>query len=80
MNDKIDLAVLPAAGLLNEMITQNKTPFFISLREQDLPTVEQLNDIGRGPNRSNALVVLIYVTASGSRLLVNDFRAITPRN
>lgn len=45
-NNKIDLAVLPAAGMLNEMITQKKNPFFISLREQDFPTVEQLNELG----------------------------------
>jgi hypothetical protein len=46
----VDLAALPIAGLLEEVMRQGKSPFFVSLREVDLPSEAAIGDLGAVEN------------------------------
>jgi Trypsin-like peptidase domain len=45
-DSSVDLAILPIAGMLEEMIRQKKHPYYVSLREADLPSAIQLDELG----------------------------------
>jgi hypothetical protein len=49
-NSEIDLAILPAGPLLKEMKNRNKPPFVVALHPDDLPTPQQLADLGAVEN------------------------------
>jgi len=44
--DGLDLAILPIAGILQSMVARGTPPFYVSLRETDIPAAAQIEDLG----------------------------------
>lgn len=43
---EVDLAFLPMAGFLAELQAQGRTPFYVALRPDNLPTAAEMGDLG----------------------------------